>query len=48
MNKELSKEMKQQGVIVFGPDIVARVWVDQAKAEGYVVMIRDGFAELYK
>lgn len=45
---ELTKQMKQMGEITFGPDIVARYWIEQAKAEGYTVLICPNYAELYK
>ena len=39
--------LKQVGCIVFGGGINVRWWIENAKAEGFKVLIRDGFAELY-
>lgn len=45
---EKTESMKQVGVIVFGPDIVAREWIERAKAEGVVVQIEENKATLWK
>jgi|GEM_PF-4947834 len=39
--------MKQVGCIVFGGGLKARHWIEEAKKDGFRVMIRDGFAELW-
>lgn len=40
-------EMSQRGCIVFGPEMNGRAWLDEAKKEGYSVLVKDGFAELW-
>jgi len=45
---EVNKQtMRQIGVIVFGADIVARTWIEQAQRDGYAVLLTDNRAELY-
>lgn len=40
--------VKQIGVIVFGGGLNARHWIEEAKKDGYYVLICNGYAELYK
>ena len=45
---ERTKNMKQTGIINFGPDIVTRYWIEEAKREGKAVLILDDHAEVYE
>lgn len=38
----------QVGVIVFGKTLNPRYWIEEAKKKGYMVLISDGHARLYK
>lgn len=42
------KAMKQVGVIVYGRRLNARHWIDCAKQQGFSVLLRDGFCELFR
>ena len=39
---------KLVGVIMFGGGIKARYWIEEHKKNGYLVLISDNHAELYK
>lgn len=41
------KGMRQIGVIVYGGGINAREWINREKVAGRIVMLRDGYAEIY-
>lgn len=43
-----TEEMKQVGVIVFGAGMNAQAWTEQAKREGYVVLLEGRFASLWR
>lgn len=45
----IEKGAKPVGCVVFGGPIVdPRPWIDQARKDGYLVLICDGYAELYR
>lgn len=45
LNKET---MKQRGVLVFGGGMNNRRWIEDAKAQGYAVLLCGHYAELWK
>ncbi len=40
--------MKQYGFIVFGAGMNTRRWLDDAKAQGYRILLADNHAQLWK
>jgi len=40
--------LTQRGVIVFGAGLNVRHWIDTARKAGYLVLICDGHARLYR
>ena len=40
--------MRQRGFILFDKNMNARQWINDAKAQGYVVMLCGNYAELWK
>jgi dTDP-D-glucose 4,6-dehydratase len=44
----ITKKMKQVGFIVYGGGLNVREWLDRAKADGFSIMIRETFAEIWK
>lgn len=44
----IRKGMKQVGFLVIGGGLNVREWLDRAKRQGEIPMIRDGFVEFWK
>ena len=40
--------MKQVGIIRYGAGLNARAYIDEAKAAGFSVLLRNGFAEIWR
>lgn len=45
LNKET---MRQRGFIIFSENMNKRRWIDDAKAQGYAVLLCGAYAELWK
>lgn len=43
-----SPKMKLLGIIFYGPDLNARHWIEEAKRDGYIVVLHPNRAELYR
>ena len=43
-----TSKMKQIGCIKYGADMNTRAWIDRFKEQGYCIVLRNGYAEIWK